>query len=384
MECYREGTPSRTAARASFSFSFSPSNPANERKFLEFCYEARVEVDLFALTRALVDIESTTPAEGRVSEFLHQHLVPLANRFGGKLERMPVEPGRENIFVSFGAPHITLSTHMDTVPPFFASSEDETHIRGRGSCDAKGIIAAMIEAARLLLEAGTTNIGLLFVVGEERNSAGALAAAKISRGTRFIINGEPTENCLALGSKGSLRYQITARGRMAHSAYPELGESAIEKLLDVLRDLRRMPMPSDPLLGASTINIGTIEGGRAPNVIPDYARAEILIRLVADPAPLKQAVAKICAGRAEAEEVLCIPAVRLGALDGYPTTVAAFTTDIPAFAGAWGTPFLIGPGTIHVAHTSEERVAKKDLLDAVDIYMRMVKQLQSAASGTAS
>jgi acetylornithine deacetylase len=152
----------------------------------------------------------------------------------------------------------------------------------------------------------------------------------------------------------------------------------------VLADLRRIPMPSDPLLGASTMNIGTIEGGRAPNVIPDYARAEILIRLVADPAPLKQAVTKICAGRVEAAEVLCIPAVRLGALDGFPTTVAAFTTDIPAFAGAWGIPFLIGPGTIHVAHTSEERVAKQDLRDAVEIYMRMVKQLQSASAGFSS
>ena len=341
-------------------------------------------MDLFALTRALVDIESTTPSEGRVSEFLYQHLAPMANRFGGKLERMPVESGRENIFVSFGAPDVTLSTHMDTVPPFIASSEDDTHIRGRGSCDAKGIIAAMIEAARLLLESGTTNIGLLFVVGEERNSAGALAAAKISRGPRYIINGEPTETRLALGSKGSLRYQVTARGRMAHSAYPALGESAIEKLLDVLQDLRGMAMPSDPLLGASTMNIGTIEGGRAPNVIPDYARAEILIRLVDDPAPIRQAVTKICARRVEAEQVLCIPAVRLGALDGYQTTVAAFTTDIPAFGDAWGTPFLIGPGTIHVAHTSEERVAKRDLRDAVEIYMRMVKQLQSSPTGIKS
>ena len=189
-------------------------------------------MDLFTLTRSLVDIESTTPSEGRVSEFLYQYLAPIANRFGGKLERMPVESGRENIFASFGTPFVTLSTHMDTVPPFFTSSEDEICIRGRGSCDAKGIIAAMVVAAkRRLLETGATNIGLLFLVGEERNSAGALAAAKISRGARYIINGEPTENCLALGSKGSLRYEITARGRMAHSAYPELaGESAIEKL----------------------------------------------------------------------------------------------------------------------------------------------------------
>lgn len=292
------------------------------------------------------------------------------------MERQPVEPGRENVFVSFGTPVVTLSTHMDTVPPFISSREDETHIWGRGSCDAKGILAAMVEAVRGLLEDGVKNLGLLFVVGEERNSAGAAVAARNPRGTRYIICGEPTENCLAVGSKGSLRFEIIARGRMAHSAYPELGESAIEKLLDALGDLRRIPMPKDALLGPSTLNIGTIEGGRAPNVIPDFARAEMLIRLVADPTPVRDAVMSVCAARGvEAKEVLCIPAVRLGTLEGYPTTIAAFTTDVPAFGDAWGTPYLIGPGTIHVAHTTEERVAKKDLLAAVEIYMRMTRQL---------
>jgi acetylornithine deacetylase len=335
-------------------------------------------MDLFQLTRSLVDIESVTPSEGRVTDFICQHLTPMAKSFGGKLERLPVESGRENVFVSFGTPAVTLSTHVDTVPPFFPSREDGTRIWGRGSCDAKGIIAAMIEAARRLLENGTKDLGLLFVVGEERNSAGALAAAKTPRGARYIICGEPTENKLAVASKGVLRYQVTSRGRMAHSAYPELGESAIEKLLDVLSDLRRMPMPADQLLGASTLNIGTIEGGRAPNVIPDFAKAELLIRLVDDPAPLRQTVTKICSGRVEADEVLCIPAVRLGTLEGYSTTVAAFTTDIPAFGDAWGIPYLIGPGSIHVAHTMEECVAKQDLSDAVEIYIRMVRQLTTA------
>ena len=334
-------------------------------------------MDLFQLTRALVDIESTTPSEGRVAEFICRHLAPLVARHGGKLERQPVEPGRENIFAGFGSPVVTLSTHMDTVPPFFPSREDNTHIWGRGSCDAKGILSSMIEAARTLLESGTTNIGLLFVVGEERNSAGALAAAKNPRGSRFIICGEPTENRLAIASKGVLRYEIISRGRMAHSAYPHLGESAIEKLLDVLADVRRIPMPTDDLLGLSTLNIGVIEGGRAPNVIPDFARAEVLIRLVGDPAILRGAVDRACSARAEAKEVLCIPAVRMGALDGYPTTVVAFTTDIPAFGDAWGKPYLIGPGSIHVAHTNEESVAKHDMRDAVDIYVRMVRQLQA-------
>jgi len=334
-------------------------------------------MDLFQLTRALVDIESTTPSEGRVAEFICGHLAPLVARYGGKLERQPVEPGRENVFASFGSPVVTLSTHMDTVPPFFPSREDNTHIWGRGSCDAKGILASMIEAARALLESGTTNIGLLFVVGEERNSAGAIAAAKNPRGSRFIICGEPTENRLAVASKGVLRYEIISRGRMAHSAYPNLGESAIEKLLDVLADARCIPMPTDDLLGPSTLNIGVIEGGRAPNVIPDFARAEVLIRLVGDPAILRRAFDRACSGRAEAKEILCIPAVRLGALDGYPTMVAAFTTDIPAFGDAWGKPYLIGPGSIHVAHTNEERVAKQDVRDAVEIYVRMVRQLQA-------
>ena len=187
-------------------------------------------MDLFQLTRALVDIESTTPREGRVGEFLTQQLAPLVEKFGGKLERQEVEPSRFNIFTSWGVPTITLSTHMDTVPPFFASSEDEQHIYGRGACDAKGIIAAMIEAGKRLLESGVRGLGLLFVVGEERNSAGALAAAKNPRGARYIICGEPTENTIAVGSKGILRYEIIASGRLAHSAYPELGESAIEKI----------------------------------------------------------------------------------------------------------------------------------------------------------
>jgi acetylornithine deacetylase len=336
-------------------------------------------MDLFQLTRTLVDIESTTPAEGRVADFLYRELAPMAAQFGGRVEKMPVEPNRDNVLVCFGEPLITLSTHMDTVPPFFGSREDATHIWGRGSCDAKGIIAAMIEAARRLLQEGVRNIGLLFLVGEERNSAGALVAAKNPRGATHIICGEPTQNRLAIASKGVLRYLVTARGKLAHSAYPELGESAIEKLLDALAEIRAMPLPRDEQLGPSTLNIGTIEGGHAPNVIADHAQAEILIRLVSDAAPLREALAYTCDGRAEAQEVLCIPAVRLGKLDGYLTTIAAFTTDIPALGDAWGTPYLIGPGDIRVAHTAEERVTKQDLLDAVETYVRMVKQFQAAA-----
>jgi acetylornithine deacetylase len=216
---------------------------------------------------------------------------------------------------------------------------------------------------------------LLFVVGEERNSAGALAAAKTPRASKFLINGEPTENKLALGSKGALRYELVAAGKMAHSAYPELGESAIEKLLDALGRLRRIPLPTDPILGASTLNIGRISGGRAPNVIPDEARAEILIRVVGDVTELRKQVTMAATPDADAEEVLLIPAVHLGSLPGFGTTVVAYTTDIPAFGDAWGQPFLIGPGTIHVAHTAGERVPKSQLSEAVVLYKSLVGRL---------
>jgi acetylornithine deacetylase len=240
---------------------------------------------------------------------------------------------------------------MDTVPPYVAYREDAENIWGRGACDTKGIIASMLIAAERLLEQGVRGFAVLFVVGEERNSAGAYYAAQHPRGSKYVINGEPTENQLALGSKGALRYEVVARGKMAHSAYPELGDSAIHKLLDALDAIRKVELPVDDVLGASTLNIGTIHGGRAPNVIPDEAKAEIFVRLVGDSASTKVALERAVAGKAELNFVLEIPAVRLKAVEGLPTTVVAYTTDIPAFGGAWGEPLLFGPGTIHVAHT---------------------------------
>lgn len=335
-------------------------------------------MDVFSLTRALVDIESITGSEERIGDYVAGLLEPLFSRFGGRVEKMEVEPRRNNVLACIGEPRVTLSTHLDTVPPFIPSSEDGEFIWGRGACDVKGIIAAMICAAEKLLEEGVRNFALLFVVGEEKNSAGAFHAARHPRGSRFLINGEPTENRLAIGSKGALRYELRASGRMAHSAYPELGESAIEKLLDALARVRAIPLPQDPVLGPCTLNIGQISGGRAPNVIPDHAEASLMFRLVGDPAPLREAVARAVEGLAEAREILCIPALKLGALDGFETTVVAFTTDIPAFGGAWGEPFLIGPGSIHVAHTSEERVPRAQLAEAVTLYQTMVKRLLAA------
>jgi acetylornithine deacetylase len=334
-------------------------------------------MDLFELTRALVDIESITENELRVGNYLYDYIAEMASSTGGVVERMPVAPNRFNVFAHWGEPVVTLSTHIDTVPPFFPSREDETRIWGRGACDTKGIIASMLFAVRERLAEGGRNMAVLFVVGEERNSAGAFEAAKHNRGSKYIVNGEPTQNKLALGSKGVLRCEIVAKGRMAHSAYPELGESAIEKLLDALDAIRKVPLPVDPVLGRSTLNIGIISGGRAPNVIPDHAQAEIFIRLVDDGDSTRDALRKAVDGKAEVQEILAVPAVLLGSLPGFETDMVSFTTDIPAFGGAWGTPYLYGPGSIHVAHTSEEHVPKKDLVDAVQTYKRLIQTLGS-------
>ena len=333
-------------------------------------------MDPFALTRSLVDIESITGNEEAVGEFLLATLKPLATANNGTVERMPVSPGRFNVLATWGEPRVVLSTHMDTVPPYFPSSEDGEVIRGRGACDAKGIMAAMICAAKQLAAGGTRNFGLLFVVGEEKDSLGAMTAAKNPRGSKYLINGEPTENKLALGSKGALRFVLTARGRLAHSAYPELGDSAIEKLLDALNAARELKLPSDAVLGRSTLNIGTISGGRAPNVIADEARADLMFRTVGEPDPIRTALRSAIDGRVEIREELHTAALHLEPVEGFETTVVAYTTDIPSFEGAWGKPLLLGPGTIHVAHTAEERVPKKEILEAVEIYKRLVQRLQ--------
>lgn len=336
-------------------------------------------MNVYELTRALVDIESISGNEAAVAAYLDSHLRSLAETTGGKVERMEVEPERANVLACWGRPAVTLSTHLDTVPPFFSSREDAEYIRGRGACDAKGIIAAMVAAAERLLSEGTRDFALLFLVGEERNSAGAAVAARTPRGSQYLVNGEPTQNQLALASKGILRFELVARGRMAHSAYPELGESAIEALLDALEAIRRLVLPRDELLGPSTVNIGTISGGHAPNVIPDAAKAEILVRLVGDPEPVRAAFARAVGSRVQLNEVLYIPVIEFASVDSLPTTVVSFTTDVPVLGKAWGEPLLIGPGSIHVAHTADERISKQELTEAVEIYAALVKRLQTMA-----
>jgi len=336
-------------------------------------------MDAVTLTRQLVDIESISGNEAAVGNYLYGELC----RIGYQTRKMPVAGDRFNIYATShenANPAVVLSTHMDTVPPFIPSSEDAARIYGRGTCDAKGIIAAQVAAAERL-RGEEIYVGLLFVVGEERDSLGAEVANEYIVATqagtskpRFLINGEPTENRLALASKGTLRAEVAARGRMAHSAYPELGDSAIDKLIPALTRLRGMPLPSDPEAGPCTLNIGLIEGGRAPNVIPDYAHADLLYRLVGDSAELRQQILATAGDQVEVTFPLELPFLKFRAVDGLPTMIAAFTTDIPKLTH-WGEPLLLGPGSIHVAHTDGEYIEKRQLHEAIDLYCTIAKQL---------
>ena len=330
------------------------------------------QMDVFALTRKLIDIESTTGMEGAVGAALANELTQL----GYRVERMPVEGDRFNVWATHPEhprPDLVLSTHMDTVPPFIPSSETDFRIWGRGSCDAKGIIVAQIAAAEKL-KAADIQVGLLFLVGEERDSQGAQVANRQPRSAKFLINGEPTQNKLAIASKGTLRVELVARGKMAHSAYPELGESAIEKVLDALETVRKIKLPTNPKAGPCTLNNGLIEGGRAPNVIPDNACAHLLYRLVGPTEELRRQITAAAGDKAEANFILEIPYMEFTTVPGIETMIAAFTTDIPALT-AWGRPLLIGPGSIHVAHTEGEYIDKRELIEAVDLYAKIAADL---------
>ena len=336
-------------------------------------------LDPIRFTRQLCEIESTTYNEGAVGDFLASFL----SRRGWVVEKTPVaQPpesatgsARWNVYagVAGQTPDLVFSTHMDTVPPYIPFTEDADFMYGRGVSDAKGIIASQVTAAETLRAEGF-RVGLLFVSGEERDSAGAKAANLNPKGSRFLINGEPTDNRLALASKGALRAVFKSSGKMAHSAYPELGESAVHKLVEVLAKLLVLPLPTLEDVGPSTLNIGQIQGGHAPNVVADKAEAQVLVRLVGDSAPVRAALVEAASGLAEVDFTLEIPFVRLRAVEGLPTMIAKFTTDIPQLSN-WGEPLLLGPGSIHVAHTPFEKLAKKELLEAVELYVQVGKQL---------
>lgn len=328
-------------------------------------------VDPVPLARTLIDIDSTTGREGEAGAWVAAF---LRDR-GYRVEQQPVSDGRFNVFARTEQdPHVVFSTHLDCVPPFFASREERGLLFGRGSCDAKGIAAAQVAAAERLRAAGEQRIALLFVVGEERGSDGARAANRHGpAGVRYLINGEPTDNRLGSATRGVLRVRLKAQGRAAHSAFPELGESAIDKLLDALMVIRGVQLPDDPLLGRTHYNVGLIDGGVAPNVVSSDASAELLFRIVGEAAPVRAALA-VVEGLVAVEHVLEIPAVRLETVPGFETAVFPYTTDVPLLTN-WGAPLLCGPGSIHVAHTDEEHVGVDELRGAVELYEKLAARL---------
>ena len=334
-------------------------------------------VDVISLTRALVDIDSTTGRENAVGRWLMDYLQAL----GFSVREQRVDDSRFNVIATAGTPTVTFSTHLDCVPPFFPSRVEHGRIYGRGSCDAKGILAAQIAAADLLRGAGERRVGLLFVVGEERGSDGARAANTEPGESKYLVDGEPTESRVGISTRGILRVRLKAYGRAAHSSFPELGDSAIDKLLDALIALRAIPLPSDPVLGTTHYTVGLISGGVAPNVVSPSAEAEVMFRTVSDGAAVRRAIAPI-EEQVAVEHVLEVPPVRMSALRGFVSAVFPYTTDIP-FLDRWGEPLLFGPGSIHAAHTADEFIEIGELRAAVGSYVSIARELLARASSTA-
>jgi acetylornithine deacetylase len=329
-------------------------------------------VTQIALTRALVDIDSTTGREGECGAYLASTLRDL----GYHVIEQPVTEDRFNVIATREKPVVMLSTHFDCVPPFFPSRHAHGRIYGRGACDAKGIAVAQIAAAERLHAEGESRVGLMFVVGEERGSDGAKCANTIATGSQYLINGEPTDNRIGKATRGVYRVRLRAAGRAAHSSQPELGESAIEKILDAAVALRTMPWPEDPDLGRTFYTVGLIKGGVAPNVIPPDADAEVMFRTVGDAEDLRRILVDHLGGLVSIEDVLTVPPVRLTTIPGFETAVFSFTTDIP-FLDQWGSPLLVGPGSITVAHTADEYVEIAELENAVGIYAGLARDLMS-------
>ena len=326
--------------------------------------------DVVSLAAELLAIPSLTASEGAAVDFVSRWLVAR----GWNVTVQEVSAGRGNVWASHSGGGVTFSTHLDTVPPFFAPRLDGDKLYGRGACDAKGIAAAMLAAADRLASSGEMRVDLLLVVGEEKGSDGARAANNLDTRSRFLVNGEPTESKLASGAKGSLRVIVRTRGREAHSAYPQLGQSAIEPLIALLPTIRELPFPSDPVLGETTVNIGVIRGGTEANIIPAHAEAELMVRLVGDVEPIKKQIKKWAKGKAEVEFGSYIPAQRFHTVEGLEVAPVAYTSDIPLLT-KWGTPLLFGPGSIHVAHTPAEYVDVNELRASVDTYERLARSL---------
>lgn len=329
-----------------------------------------MSVTTFELTKKLMSIESVTGAEREVGEFLSSH---LAGR-GYRVERQQVTADRFNILAFAGDPAVVLCTHIDTVPPPLPIGEDGDFLYGRGACDTKGIIAAMLEAGERLRRDGVSNFGYLFVVGEETDGGGAKAANTLKWTSQYVIVGEPTRNQLARAQKGSFMANLTVAGRAAHSGYPQAGISAIEGLWKILADCRNAGWGEDPLLGRGSFNIGVFQGGERANIVPAKATASIMIRTVEPRTRVEDRMRAVVGDRATMEVITGSDPQIMHVVDGFPTTVVSFGSDVP-YLGNLGKRLLIGPGSIFDAHTADEKINKEELMKGVELYDRLVRKL---------
>ena len=329
--------------------------------------------DVVALAAELLGIDSSTGAESAAIDFVSRWLIAR----GWNVTLQEVTRGRANVWATRGGGGVTLSTHLDTVPPYVPPRLIGDRLTGRGAADAKGIAAAMLAAADRLASAGERAVDLLFVVGEEKGSDGARTANRLPATSRYLVNGEPTESRLASGAKGSQRVTVRTRGRAAHSAYAHLGASAIEPMLRLLPTVHDLELPTDPVLGDTTVNIGTIRGGTEANIVPACCEAELMFRLVGPTEPVRGMLERWAADTAELEYGSYIPAQRFHTIEGFEVAPVSYTTDIPLLS-RWGTPLLFGPGSINVAHTPHEYIDVAELRAAVDAYERIVRTLLAA------
>jgi len=328
-------------------------------------------MNVLALATKMIDIQSISGAEGPMADFLETYMAPK----GWQVVRQTIAPGRDNVYMHRPGrtPRLIFNSHIDTVPPFFPSSRDDEWLYGRGACDTKSLIAAQLLAVENLLAEGCEDIGLLYVVGEEVDHIGMVKANDLGLDPDFLIVGEPTESKLVRRQKGIVKARLTARGKAAHSGYPETGVSAVEILLDVLETLRKEPWPDETRLGKTTMNIGLLSGGRAANVVADEAWAEVMFRVVTSEKEISARLTELCGDRVGVEIITSNDPCDLTTLDGYETVVVAFNTDIP-YLNFNGKALLWGAGSILDAHTANEKIRIADLERAVTVYGNLARQ----------
>jgi acetylornithine deacetylase len=325
-----------------------------------------------SLLSELVAIPSVTGSEEPVLAFLERRYASS----GWIVDSMEVAPDRRNLFVHRGHPSVVLTTHADTVPPFFPPRREGDVLMGRGACDAKASLAAQAIALEELARDGTSEVGLLVLVGEERGSDGALAANRRPHLARYLVGGEPTGSRFVAGSKGCLRIEVEARGVSGHSSEPSTGRSAVDPLLEFLNSLRAMKLPEHPTFGATTMNIGVLQAGTAPNVIAESARAEIIFRTGEPIETLLAHIRPMAQGRVEVRVGYRSDPVSFRCPKESPGEIVSFACDLPLLP-AWGEPILFGPGSIRDAHGAEERVSLAEVASAVGVYVGLVRGLLS-------